>query len=140
MLEPINDEQPRVYLFDILAKNDLSLCHLPYAERRLLLNEIPNNNIFHLADTFELGKDNVINEIKKLQKKAMDKGVEGIVLKSKFSPYETSGNRGNSWLKLKNMSMADTLDLVPIGAYLGKGNRAGLFGSFLMASFNTNTK
>lgn len=31
--------------------------------------------------------------------------------------------------------MKDTLDLIPIGAYFGKGNRKGLFGSFLMAAF-----
>ena len=35
-----------------------------------------------------------------------------------------------------NTQMIDTLDLVPIGAYYGKGLRAGKFGAFLMASFN----
>ena len=35
--------------------------------------------------------------------------------------------------------MADTLDLVPIGAFMGKGNRAGSYGYFLMASFNFNS-
>lgn len=33
-------------------------------------------------------------------------------------------------------NMRDTLDLVPIGAFYGKGNRTGKFGSFLMASYN----
>ena len=32
--------------------------------------------------------------------------------------------------------MTDTLDLVPIGAYYGKGARASKFGAFLMAAFN----
>lgn len=45
------------------------------------------------------------------------------------------------WIKLKNTAlttnMRDTLDLVPIGAYYGKGNRTGFYGSFLMGSFNT---
>ena len=35
--------------------------------------------------------------------------------------------------------MRDTLDLVPIGAFYGKGNRTGMYGSFLMASYNHNT-
>jgi DNA ligase-1 len=32
--------------------------------------------------------------------------------------------------------MKDTIDLIPIGAYYGKGSRAGLFGAYLMASYN----
>ena len=32
----------------------------------------------------------------------------------------------------------DTVDLVPIGGYLGKGRRRGLFGSFLMACIDNN--
>jgi DNA ligase 1 len=32
--------------------------------------------------------------------------------------------------------IADTLDLIPIGGYYGKGNRTGMFGSFLMAAYN----
>lgn len=32
--------------------------------------------------------------------------------------------------------LVDTLDLVPIGAYYGKGSRTGKFGAFLMAAYN----
>lgn len=32
--------------------------------------------------------------------------------------------------------MIDTLDLIPIGAYYGKGARAGQFGAYLLGSFN----
>lgn len=35
--------------------------------------------------------------------------------------------------------MRDTLDLVPIAAFYGKGNRTGMYGSFLMASYNPNS-
>jgi DNA ligase-1 len=74
---------------------------------------------------------------------AREAGVEGIIIKSVDAPYETSGKRVNTWLKLKNMAlsggMRDTLDLVPIGAFYGRGNRTGKFGSFLMASYNQTT-
>jgi DNA ligase 1 len=67
-----------------------------------------------------------------------------LIIKSLDAPYETSGKRINTWLKLKNIAlssgMRDTLDLVPIAAFYGKGNRTGLYGSFLMASYNSNTK
>ena len=32
--------------------------------------------------------------------------------------------------------MSDTIDLIPIGAFYGKGLRAGMFGAYLMAAYN----
>lgn len=62
------------------------------------------------------------------------------MIKSLDAPYETSGKRSNHWVKLKNIALSggvqDTLDLVPIAAYYGKGNRTGMYGSFLMAAYN----
>jgi DNA ligase 1 len=70
--------------------------------------------------------------------------MEGLVVKGLETAYETSGTRTGMWMKLKNTAlssgMRDSLDLVPIGAYYGKGNRAGRYGSFLMASYNSSTK
>lgn len=44
-------------------------------------------------------------------------------------------------MKLKtNMlktGLSDTVDLIPIGAFYGKGARAGLFGAYLLASYNS---
>ena len=139
LLEFDFENQPRVYLFDMLAKDECNLCHLPYHERRGLLKDIIDNKLLHLADTFELGSNNFVNEIEELSSLADSKGVEGLVLKSIDSFYETTGKRVNTWLKFKNKGMPDTLDLVPIGAFMGKGNRTGSYGSFLMASFNNST-
>ena len=55
--------------------------------------------------------------------------------------YETAGVRSSRWIKLKHTGfgeegLRDTLDLIPIGAYFGKGNRTGFYGSYLMAAFN----
>ena len=63
------------------------------------------------------------------------------MIKDSKSTYNTSGTRSSDWIKLKNQSlfsnsMVDTLDLIPIGAYYGKGQRAGKFGAFLLAAYN----
>ena len=60
-------------------------------------------------------------------------------MKADESVYETSGVRSGSWAKFKNVNLGDirdTIDLVPIGGYYGKGLRTGVFGSYLMAAFN----
>lgn len=54
------------------------------------------------------------------------------------------GKRSFYWLKLKkdylsgDAEIADSLDLVPVGALLGTGKRAKLYGSFLLASYDAD--
>jgi DNA ligase-1 len=52
---------------------------------------------------------------------ALDRGHEGVMVKSLDAPYE-AGRRGGSWLKVK---VADTLDLVVLAAEWGHGRRQG---------------
>ncbi|CAI5730356.1 unnamed protein product [Hyaloperonospora brassicae] len=96
--------------------------------------------------------------------KAVASGCEGLMIKlldGEESQYK-AGRRSYAWMKLKHdyirdeparrkkksavvnardngTFLADTLDLVPIGAFYGKGRRAGVFGSFLMATYNSTS-
>ena len=66
--------------------------------------------------------------------------------------YETAGTRADSWIKLKNVNLnmgtqsegdaviRDSLDLIPIGGFYGKGSRTGIYGSYLMAAYNRQEK
>jgi DNA ligase-1 len=69
-------------------------------------------------------------ELMNLYEEALKKGLEGIVIKNLDSPYEV-GERIYTWLKLK--PERDTIDCTIIKALYGKGKRAGLYSSFLLA-------
>jgi DNA ligase-1 len=57
---------------------------------------------------------------------------------TKSSVYQ-AGNRGWLWIKFKRdyrSEMTDTVDLVVVGAFHGRGKRVGTYGALLLATYN----
>ena len=139
------DKQPQVLIFDILALNGKNLCdwQLKYRKKilakTLKLYDQPSESCIK-GGYFKRLKEATVDEIKRIETFSKELNCEGLVIKQSNSIYDTSGKRSAAWMKLKtNMlqtGLSDTVDLVPIGAFYGKGARAGIFGAYLLASFN----
>lgn len=125
-----------VNLFDVLYLNGKDLLNEPYKIRRKKLEEITSENEYAKIVTQTIV--HAENEIEDFLENGINAGCEGLMLKSLDAPYR-AGARGNNWLKLKREyrnELGDSLDLVVIGAFFGKGRRTGKYGTLLLASYN----
>ncbi|KAJ1694111.1 hypothetical protein LUZ63_010809 [Rhynchospora breviuscula] len=125
--------------FDILYLNGQPLLQEPLKVRREHLyssfEEIPG--IFQFATAIT---SHDLEEIQKFLETAVNSSCEGLIIKTmdKDATYEPA-KRSNNWLKLKKDymdSVGDSLDLVPIAAFHGRGKRTGVYGSFLLACYD----
>lgn len=126
-----------VFCFDILYFDGEELLNHPLSKRREILksNFVEIEDRFHFASGAECGS---IEDIDAHFKCSLQSSCEGLMLKSLSSIYKPS-HRSNSWAKLKKDyldSLGDSLDLVVIGAFYGKGKRTGSFGGFLLGVYN----
>lgn len=125
-----------VNLFDIMYLNGKSLLNAPYDERRKKLEEITTE-----SDFVKLVQRTIVrseNDLEEVLENAINAGCEGLMLKVLDAPYR-AGARGSNWLKLKREyrnELGDSLDLVVIGAFFGKGRRTGRYGTLLLATYN----
>ena len=77
-------------------------------------------------------------EIQRFMDSAIEAGCEGIMLKNPKSVYR-AGSREYLWIKVKReyrSELADTLDLVIVGALHGRGRRVGKYGALLLAAYD----
>jgi len=137
-IEEKSHELPlRVFAFDLLYLNGESYLNKRYSERRAKLEEIvKGNGMFRLSGRIIATKP---KEIERYFEEMISNGLEGIVAKDLDAPY-IAGARKFSWIKMKRSykgELSDTVDLVVVGYYVGKGTRAEFgFGGMLAAVYN----
>ncbi len=125
-----------VNLFDVLYLNGKELLNSTYEERRKRLEEIVLENEFiKLVPKTTVRTE---SDVEDFLENGINAGCEGLMLKVPDAPYR-AGARGSNWLKLKREyrnELGDSLDLVVIGAFFGKGRRTGRYGTLLLATYN----
>ncbi len=125
-----------LFFFDILYFNREDLTQKPYSKRREILEKIVAKD--DRVRVVQSMKSNDPKEIEKFLEEAISDGCEGLVIKDADSTYR-AGAREFSWIKLKReyrSELKDTLDLVIVGAFYGRGRRAGKYGAFLLAAYD----
>ena len=124
-----------VNLFDILYCNGKSCLELDYKERREKMEKVVKEDDFVKHIPMAIVKNE--NDIEDFFENSINAGSEGLMLKTLSSPYQ-AGSRGSHWLKLKREyqnELGDSLDLVVIGGFFGKGRRTGNYGTLLLATY-----
>jgi DNA ligase-1 len=125
-----------VNFFDVLYYDKKNCLDLEYSERRKILERLIAEDNFSKLVPMLLVKNE--NEIEDFLENSINAGCEGLMLKTTNAPYR-AGTRGSNWLKLKREyrnELGDSLDLIVIGAYFGRGRRTGLYGTLLLATYN----
>ncbi|RKL24165.1 DNA ligase 1 [Fusarium proliferatum] len=133
-----------VFAFDLLYLNGEAVVEKALRERRELLETAfnPAEGEFSFA-THMNGQE--LDEIQVFLDESVKASCEGLMVKmldGTESGYEPS-KRSRNWLKIKKdylSGVGDSLDLVVLGAYYGKGKRTSVYGAFLLACYNPNSE
>jgi len=138
--EAVHDVPVGLFCFELLFADGQDFTRVPYPERRARLAEaITVSSQLRLTTAIEVADPAALDAA---FEQAVTDGCEGLMCKS-VSPdaiYQ-AGARGWLWIKLKRdyrTELADTVDLVVVGAFAGRGRRAGVYGALLLAAYDAD--
>src|SRR5690348_6409648 len=138
--QAVRDVPVGLFCFDLLYADGEDLTRLPYPERRArLAAALTLSPRLRLTDAATVSDADVL-EARFAQ--ALTDGCEGLMCKSigPDSGYK-AGARGWQWIKLKRdyrSELSDTVDLVVVGAFAGRGRRTGVYGAVLLAAYDAD--
>jgi DNA ligase-1 len=136
-LERMAKEFPvTLFTFDCLLRGTEDLTSQPYRERRKALESILQPDEHIRWSTVRISDS--VKEAESFFDEALQAGCEGLMAKALESTYD-AGARGFQWIKFKkeySAAMSDTIDLAIVGAFAGRGKRAGTYGALLMAAYD----
>ena len=140
-VEEMMREYPLVlFAFDLLYADGRDYTPEPYAARfEALSRRIRPDGRIRLVDRIVTDDPRVIQ---RFFDEAIARGMEGIVAKRLDAPYQ-AGARGFHWIKLKRSykgELTDTIDVVVVGYFRGRGMRAKLgIGALLGAVYDPDS-
>ncbi len=129
-----------VNFFDALFVDGKDITGQPYVRRRAELERVVEVTEFTRPIPAKMVE--TVEEMEKFMELAITEGCEGIVAKKPDGVYR-AGAREFTWIKLKreySSELTDTIDLVIIGAFHGRGRRTGVYGAYLLAAYDAERK
>jgi len=136
--EAISQYPVSLFMFDALYVDGKDYTQEPYPTRRKALEKVVTK-----SDRITLARNVLARNAKQLEaffEEAIADGCEGLMCKAigTDSVYQ-AGARGWLWIKYKRdykSEMTDAVDLVVVGAFYGRGKRAGAYGALLLATYD----
>lgn len=128
----------KLFVFELLYFDKTNYLHIPFQTRRGQLNKLINKKGVQKNNTLLLSPEQMsttIDDIDKAFTEAVEKGLEGIMVKKLDGVYQP-GARGWNWIKYKksySSKLSDTIDCLVMGYDYGKGKRTDFgIGAFLV--------
>jgi DNA ligase 1 len=136
--EAMRDVPVSLFCFELLYADGRDLTTLSYPQRRArLAAAITVSPRLRLTTAVEVATPTALDAA---FEQAVTDGCEGLVCKSvRPDARYQAGARGWLWIKLKRdyrTELSDTVDLVVVGAFAGRGRRAGVYGALLLAAYD----